>query len=382
MFPLPIVHIICAYASIDVIPSLLSKNTKKIDHVIFSKNPYAPPSYIEEILERKIDHSVSSGDLDTSSYLRKMDRISTCVDHYLKNGFLISSSFPARTWRTWKDNISSICSNPYVPEEFFESHICEVDWNAMGKNGGPSDNFFIKHKEKYQRGNENFKIVDGYLSRSFVSQCRLPPQLIREYGKLISLTFYASNPWISEEILRENVQSLGATEWYFLCGNSSVSIEFLLEHKKNIDVGKFISTHRVPLSFIRERNISIGLGRLRSYPLLPIDDISNIEDMNRQYSKAICKNVNVTEEWLVGMASEGKKLWWGPLSANPAAPMKFMERNEECIHWPSMCSNPSAPVDLILRNVEKIHWNSLCGNSQFWKKLIEWELREVLLSYR
>lgn len=372
MFPSPIVDIICKYVSTDAVPSLLSRNMRKVNGSILCVNRYAPPSYVEEFLEQLLIEALSPMKEEEKPYGGR-------VYNYLKTNSLISLSFMERAWYVYT---SAICSNPHVPEEFFEKHIEEIDWNVMGKNGGPSDDFFIRHRERYERGNENFKISDGYLSNQFASFCRIPPQLVRRYGNLISLVYYASNPWVSEEILRERITSLNVSAWYYLSGNRNAPIKFLLEHEDYLDADKFITVHRVPLSFIRKRDIRIGLGKLQSYPLLPIDDICKIEDMNQKYSKAICKNANITEEWLIGMASEGKKLWYGPLSANPAVPMEFMRRNEESIHWPGMCSNPNAPIDLILRNEKKIHWDSLCSNSQFWKRLIEWELEKALLSFR
>lgn len=368
MFPLPIVDIICFYVGIDAISSFLSKNEKKINIEIFCKNPHAPPSYILSYISTHIDPLHPS---------------------YLPSLFLRWNSSVPREYleEMWDTHSSEICRNESVPEDLLEANIDTVDWTNVSRNDGISDNFIIKHRTRYFDGlNRSFKMSYRSMILFCAGHSRFPPPLVREHmGDAEFMNGYMDSPWISEDILEEYKDSLTSGMWCNLCRNKKAPIGFLLKHRDKIQGDselRLMETHRVPISFIRERKIHMKASDLNSNRLLPIDDIVSSGGMYPALLKAIYKNENVKSEWLERMKKAKKKIWRGPLSGNPGAPMDFMEKNEILIHWPEMCSNPNVSINLILRNIKKIIWKSLSSNDQFWKRLIEKEVRDILTDHR
>lgn len=297
--PQVVVVIIVQYVGNDTIPTFLGDNMKgkhflsqrymvdshlgghlsprrgMIDSNLFASNAYCPFSY---------------PGISESRY----------VCEFLEHNSCISLEFLQSHWNS---HYVEICLNPHTPLEFFKSldTLVLVYWPSLTVNPNIPDEFILQHKEIYLSQLE----TGSHLSYSTcssrpISRFRIPIEIIHEIKE--DIRSYCDNPYISSEWLRR--VHLSYTDIERLSKNPHAPIEFFplftsdaLEFNKNPgEIMKRFSTELTTRAL--HRNIH-----------LPLDELTS-RLTTRSIMKAICKNVNVSEDIL-----RGRENWicWGGL---------------------------------------------------------------------
>lgn len=393
--PPPVIDIIVAYVFTDMIPSLLSTSGEKTGGVLydwkidldeFADNPHAPPSYIEKRLR---------------STSRRWS--------FIRKNVCLSLEFLEKNWTI---EMMTILSNPGVPESFFRNHSPKI-WRELPNNPNVSDDFIMENVEKYVKHlfgmnwKECKEAPSMKISGGIIEKYRIPDAILIAWKDHIPWNAYCGRKTVSLNVLRHLAEAdrkgsgkkmyLGVREWKRLSANIHVPIEFLMENEDKVDVSSVLIHRNVPLGFVERKCKKQADDLVTKISSLPLEVYKKYIDNKSDKEKYICvmekvfRSSHVTYEILetnweiiksvcVGYGFDDSMYGYRIiLCQNPHTPMKFLEENPNLILWEYLSSNPSVPVHMVMKNLKLVDWKKLSGNSEFWKRLIETELRETLL---